>query len=187
VRRVWIFLIRATKYPTATGSPQYRSRATLPSDIQPSDANPDRTLCYPSSYLRVQVQGEQHRKPNCLGSRLLLLGCRCVLDLVEPAARAGDRRLESGTITGRLEISPEPLDDRARPSRFAAVVGLHSFLCIDSHTLVISHEDYLRLPAGQANEGNLASNDDISIPTRQTVQRRRSRRRRKMRGRSQKS
>jgi len=166
VRRVWIFLIRATKYPTATGSPQYRSRATLPSDIQPSDANPDRTLCYPSSYLRVQIQGEQHRQPNCLGSRLLLLGCRCILDLVEPAARAGDRSLESRTITGRLEISPEPLDDRARPSRFAAVVGLHSFLCIDSHTLVISHEDYLRLPAGQANEGNLASNDDIAIPTR---------------------
>src|SRR5271165_2051470 len=140
VRRVWIFLIRATKYPTATGSPQYRSRATLPSDIQPSDADPDRTLRYPSSYLRVQVQGEQHRQPNCLGSRLLLLGCRCIRDLVEPAARPGDRRLESGTITGRLEISPEPLDDRARPSCFAAVVGLHSFLCIDSHTLVISQE-----------------------------------------------
>src|SRR5271166_6353838 len=136
VRRVWIFLIRATKYPTATGSPQYRSRATLPSDIQPSDANPDRTLRNPSSYLRVQIQGEQHRQPNCLGSCLLLLCCRCIRDLVEPTARAGDRRLESGTITGRLEISPEPLDDRARPPRFAAVVGLHSVLCIDSRTLV---------------------------------------------------
>ena len=65
----------------------------------------------------------------------MLLGRRCIRDLVEPAARAGDRRLESGTITGKLEIGPDPLDDRARASRFAAAVGFHSFLCNDSQTL----------------------------------------------------
>src|SRR6202011_5965852 len=86
---------------------------------------------YSDSHLRPSIDGEQRWESGGLDRCFFLFGRCCHVDLAKPADRTPNRKLESGAIACRLEVSPEKVGYRSRIARFAAIGGICALLRFD--------------------------------------------------------